>query len=67
MDADTLHHLTADRKDRIQRSQRILKDHRHLISTDLIQLFFRHRKQLFSIEPDGAVRDFSASSEQPHN
>ena len=49
MDADALHHLAPDRKYRVQGRQRILKNHRELIATNLDvykrqTLERRHRK-----------------------
>ena len=67
MDADALHHLAPDRKHRVQGRQRILKNHRELIATNLIQLLFRHRKQLLAVKQHRSVNDRAPTAQKPHN
>ena len=65
--SDALHQLVADCKDRIERGQRVLENHRQTVAPDFIQLFFRHRQKVLVLEYDASLRHGSASSKQPHN
>jgi hypothetical protein len=64
---DDLGDLLADRHRRVQRGQRVLKDHADLVAPDLAHVLFRERAQLLAFELDAAADDRAASRQQVHD
>ena len=67
VDLDGLDQLLADLVERVQRAQRILEDHRHLLAAQLADAIVGRGDQLLAVEPDlaGDVRGLAV--EQAHD
>ncbi len=55
--AQYVHHLVADREDRIQGRHRLLKNHRDIAPTDVFDLAVRQRHKITTLQFDTACRD----------
>ena len=67
MNEQRLHHLLADRQDRVERGHRLLEDHRDVAAADLAHLFRRERQQIAAVERDAALRHPPGLGEQAHD
>ena len=56
--------LESNPQHRIERAERVLKDHRDVTAADLTQLFGRHPDQVLALEQDLAVHDLSRPLDQ---
>jgi hypothetical protein len=66
----TLQHLGdlhADRDDRVQRRQRVLKDHRHVTAADVTQRVLAQLEQVHAVELGPAADLDTALRQQPHD
>ena len=67
VDEQGLHHLLADREDRVERGHRLLEDHRDVAAADLAHLLGREREQVAPVEGDAALRHPPGLGEQAHD
>ncbi|MPM69333.1 hypothetical protein SDC9_116278 [bioreactor metagenome] len=66
MEAEYFHQLFSDRKDRVERGHRLLKDHRYLVSPDGPHLRFAQIQQIGPVKQHSPGDDPGGRLDKPH-
>ena len=67
MGTKSFHKLISDGVNRIQTGHGILEDHSYFVSAERSHLFLGKRKDIFSLEGNGASDNFTWGLKKPHN